>query len=127
MLILLLRVGGEAERLSPPLAVADAAGVAQGLRGSDQIRIRKGGRVMVLTRLSMDREQTLGPSGPPRQSGVLVVWQSAQALEASSGGRQVLGSASISIPMFMESSQRRGGSEMDGRLGGPLAGRAGGF
>jgi hypothetical protein len=62
----------------------------------------------------MDPGQTLGPSGPPRQSGVLVVWQSAQALvspeavavASSAEGEEVLGSVSISIPIPMESSRR---------------------
>ena len=59
----------------------------------------------------------MGPQGPPRQSGVLVVWQAAQALvspeavaapSAPAEGEELSGSASISISLSlsMESSRR---------------------
>jgi hypothetical protein len=60
-------------------------------------------------------DRTLGPSGPPRQRGVFVVWQSAQALasppEASSGERETR-SVSVSTSIFVRvgiASRGRGG------------------
>jgi hypothetical protein len=80
----------QAERLPPLLPVPDPARVAQRLRqiGADQPETRTDrGPSARLGFRGTRSGLTIGPQGPPRHSGVLVVWHSVQALGSPAAGR----------------------------------------